>query len=44
LKKGKSVDANSPLAQVISTSEARRRGYKLKTNETEVSVAPHNMK
>ena len=44
LKKGGSIDANSPLAKMISTSEARRRGYKLQTNENEVSIAPHDMK
>ena len=43
LKKGKSVDVNSPLAKIISTSEARRRGYKLITNDTKVSVEPRNM-
>lgn len=43
LKKGKNVDVNSPLAQIISTSEARRRGYKLETNDTKVSVEPRNM-
>ena len=43
LKKGKSVDVNSPLAEIISTSEARRKGYKLQTNDTLVSVEPRNM-
>jgi hypothetical protein len=43
LKKGKNVDVNSPLAQIISTSEARRRGMKLETNDTLVSVEPRNM-
>lgn len=44
LKKGKSVDVNSPLASVISTSEARRRGYKVETNDSKVSIEPRNMK
>lgn len=43
LKKGKSVDVNSPLAKIISTSEARRRGYKLETNDSKVSIMPKNM-
>jgi len=43
LKKGKSVDVNSPLAQMISTSEARRRGYNIQTNDTLVSIEPRNM-
>jgi len=43
LKKGKTVDVNSPLAQMISTSEARRRGYKVETNDTKVSIEPRNM-
>lgn len=43
LKKGKKVDVNSPLAEIISTSEARRRGMKLETNDTLVSVEPRNM-
>lgn len=42
LKKGKNVDANSPLAEIISTSEARRRGYKIPANENVVSIAPIN--
>lgn len=43
LRKGKSVDVNSPLAEIISTSEARRKGYKVETNDTKVSVEPRNM-
>ena len=43
LKKGNKVDVNSPLAEIISTSEARRRGMKLETNDTLVSVEPRNM-
>jgi hypothetical protein len=43
LKKGSSVDANSPLAKTISTSAARRKGYKIETNDTLVSVEPNKM-
>lgn len=43
LRKGASVDVNSPLAEIISTSEARRKGYKVPTNDTKVSIAPHEM-
>tara|TARA_R110002111_G_scaffold219870_2_gene282030 strand:- start:4514 stop:6283 length:1770 start_codon:yes stop_codon:yes gene_type:complete len=43
LKKGQNVDVNSPLAKIISTSEARRRGLNIKTNESKVSIAPKNM-
>lgn len=43
LKKGTSVDVNSPLAEIISTSEARRRGFTVVTNENLVSIAPSNM-
>ena len=43
LRKGKTVDVNSPLAEVISTSKARRKGYKVETNDTKVSVEPRNM-
>jgi hypothetical protein len=43
LKKGAKVDINSPLSEIISTSEARRRGMKLETNDTLVSVEPRNM-
>jgi len=43
LKKGKSIDVNSPLAKIISTSEARRKGYKVPTNDSKVSIAPHDM-
>jgi hypothetical protein len=44
LKKGKSVDVRSPLAEKISTTKARSKGYKVPTNDTKVSIAPHNMK
>jgi len=43
LKKGVKIDVNSPLAEIISTSEARRKRYKLETNDTLVSVEPRNM-
>ena len=43
LKKGANVDVNSPLAKMITTGEARRRGYKIKTNDTKVSIEPHKM-
>jgi len=42
LKRGGGVDVNSPLAKKISTSDARRKGYKVPTNNTNVSVKPHN--
>jgi hypothetical protein len=42
LKKGSSLDVNSPLAKTISTSEARRKGYKVPKNENIVSIEPHN--
>ena len=44
LKNGKSIDVNSPLAKMISTTKARAKGYKVPTNENEVSIAPHDMK
>jgi len=44
LKKGVSVDVRSPLAEIISTSAARRKGYKVPVNDTKVSIAPHNMR
>lgn len=43
LKKGAKVDVNSPLAEIISTSEARRKGMKIEINDTRVSVEPRNM-
>lgn len=43
LKKGAKIDVNSPLAQIISTSEARRKGFKLETNDSLVSIEPRNM-
>lgn len=44
LKKGSSVDVNSPLAKTISTSQARRQGMKIKPNASIVSIAPHDVK
>ena len=43
LKKGANVDVNSPLAKMISTSEARRKGMDIETNNTNVSIAPYKM-
>jgi hypothetical protein len=44
LKRGGGVDVNSPLAKTISTNEARRKGYKVPTNNSDVSIAPHKNK
>ncbi len=44
LKVNGDVDVNSPLAETITTSEARRRGYKVPVNDSDVSIAPHNNK
>lgn len=44
LKVNGDVDVNSPLAQTITTTEARRRGYKVPVNDSDVSVTPHNNK
>ncbi len=41
LKNGGGVDVNSPLAKTISTSEARRKGYKVPVNNTNVSLTPN---
>jgi hypothetical protein len=43
VKKGVKIDVNSPLAEQISTSEARRKGYSVPTNDTLVSIEPRNM-
>jgi len=43
LKKGVKIDVNSPTAEIITTSEARRQGYKVETNDTLVSVEPRFM-
>lgn len=44
LKRGGGVDVNSPLAKTISTSESRRRGYKVPVNDSDVSIAPNKNK
>lgn len=44
LKVGGGVDVNSPLAKTISTSEARRRGYKVPVNDSDVSITPNKNK
>ena len=44
LKVGGDVDTNSPLAKIISTSEAKRKGYKVPTNDSDVSVTPNKNK
>jgi hypothetical protein len=44
LRKGSGLDARSPLAETISTSEARRKGYFVPTNDSDVSIAPHSNK
>ena len=44
LKVNGNVDVNSPIAQEllkISTTEARRRGYKVPTNDKNVGLTPH---
>lgn len=43
VRNGVNVDVNSPLAQTISTSQARREGYDIETNNTLVSIKPINM-
>ena len=43
LNNGK-TDAKSPLAKTISTSEAKRKGYKVPSNNSDVSIKPHNNK
>lgn len=44
LKRDGGVDVNSPLAKTISTSEAKRRGFKVPTNPSDVSIAPNKNK
>lgn len=43
LKKGVKIDVNSPMAEIITTSEARRRGFNVEANNTLVSVEPRYM-
>ena len=38
------VDVNSPLAKTISTSESRRKGFKVPTNDSDVSITPNKNK
>lgn len=42
LRKGK-FDVRNPNIEIISTTKARSRGYKVPTNENDVSIAPKNM-
>jgi hypothetical protein len=44
LKRGGGVDVNSPLAKKISTTAARKKGYKVPANDSDVSIAPHSNK
>jgi len=44
LKRGGGVDVNSPLAKKISTTAARKKGYKVPVNDSDVSIAPHSNK
>ena len=44
LKRNGGVDVNSPLAKTISTSESRRRGYKVPVNPSDVSITPNKNK
>ena len=44
LKRGGGVDVNSPLAKKISTAAAKRKGYKVPTNDASVGRTPHNNK
>ena len=44
LKRGGGVDVNSPLAKKISAADARRKGYKVPTNDAAVGRTPHNNK
>ena len=44
LRKGSGLDPRSPLAEKITTSESRRRGYFVPTNDSDVSIAPHSNK
>jgi hypothetical protein len=44
LKKGVNVDVNSPLANIISVAEAKRKGAKIPVNEPMVGLTPHDAK
>ncbi|MCR8526210.1 hypothetical protein WB334_25130, partial [Escherichia coli] len=43
LKNGLKVDVNSPLADIISVSEARRKGLKIESNDEKVGMKPKDM-
>jgi len=43
VKKGIKIDVKSPLAETVSTTRARSKGYKVPVNDTLVSIAPTNM-
>lgn len=43
LRKDASEETRTKLGEKISTSQARRKGYKVPTNDSKVSIAPHNM-
>lgn len=44
LKRGGGVDVNSPLARTITTTEARRKGFKVPVNPSDVSITPNKNK
>jgi len=43
VRKDVATDVKNTLLETISTSEARRKGFKVPVNENIVSVAPHDM-
>jgi len=43
VRKDVATDVKNSLLNTISTSEARRKGYKVPVNENIVSIAPHDM-
>lgn len=44
VKKGSNVDINSPLAELISTTNARKNGFNPHPNDDLVAIAPKDMK
>jgi hypothetical protein len=44
VKKGVKVDVNSPLAELISTTNARKQGFNPQPNDDLVAIAPKDMK
>jgi hypothetical protein len=44
LKRGGGVDVNSPLARKIKVQDARRRGYKVPSNDRSVGITPNQNK